>query len=149
MSAMITFDIQHIPFSRFGSFLTVSHLPQNGKREEGLYLRTVRGGDETSGAVFRLELVAGGEVVPYSVHSAPSSLTLIGEGGQGKAELCLSEPEAMRIRVREAGIRLTLVAGTYDYVLPRQDGRYEVNHFTTEMRFMLTSLQGKLTVDDE
>lgn len=147
MSAMITLDIQHIPFSRFGSFLTVSHLPQNGKREEGLYLRTVRGGDETSGAVFRLELVAGGEVVPYSVHSTPSSLTLIGEGGQGKAELCLPEQGAIRVRVRKAGIRLTLVAGTYDYVLPRQDGRYEVNHFTTEMRFMLTSLQGKLTVD--
>ncbi|MCY9582084.1 amylo-alpha-1,6-glucosidase [Paenibacillus alvei] len=147
MSATIPFDIHHIPFSRFGTFLTVSYLPQHGKREEGLYFRTVRGGDDTSGAVFRLELMAEDQVVPYSVHPSPSSLTLLEEGGQGRAELCLPETGAMRIRARGAGIRLTLVAGSYDYVLPHQDGRYEVNHFTTEMRFMLTLLQGELAVD--
>ncbi|WP_314587293.1 MGH1-like glycoside hydrolase domain-containing protein [Paenibacillus terrigena] len=140
-----TYDIRTIPFSRYGSFLTISYLRASGDRQEGVYLRTVRGGDMTSGAAFRIELTAQGEDLPYTTHATPSRLRM--ESSSGYAEICIFDGRTVGFRAEGVGVRLTLSGGDYDYAMQMKDNRWEVNSFLNEVRFMLTSVQGQIEMD--
>ncbi|MEH7073134.1 amylo-alpha-1,6-glucosidase [Neobacillus drentensis] len=138
------FDIKKIPFSRYGSFITIS--PNH--HEDGncpLYLRNIRNGDNEFGEVFRIELTFEGTPLPYKAELTPSLLRL--EGTKGSAEFCITESRVLQIRSHGVGVRLTGITGAYDYAVPVEDGRWEVNHSLQEMRYMLSSLKGGLEVD--
>lgn len=140
-----TFDLRTIPFSRFGSFLTISYLPASAGRPEGLYLRTVRGGDESSGAAFLIELVDGTESVDFTTDASPMKLRLRADAGY--ADFCISDAHTVRCRTTGVGVRLTLTGGHYDYAMQREERRWEVNSFLNEVRFMVTASQGELQMD--
>ncbi|CAH8709735.1 hypothetical protein M5W83_04700 [Paenibacillus thiaminolyticus] len=142
----LAFDIRTVPFSRYGTFLAVSWLPARPGQEEGVYIRTVRGGDTTVGAAFRIELVRDGESLAFTSRGRPGLLELE-SGDGGRAELCIDASDRIRLRARHVGLRLTLAGGDYDYALARPEGRWEVNDFRNEVRFMLTPLQGTLSMD--
>ncbi|MEH7375917.1 amylo-alpha-1,6-glucosidase [Neobacillus drentensis] len=138
------FDIKKIPFSRYGSFITISRNHQ----EEGdspLYLRNIRNGDNEFGEVFRIDLIHEGNLVPYKAVLSPSMLRL--ENAEGYAEFCITEARVLQIRSHSVGVRLTGITGAYDYAVPVEDDRWEVNHSRQEMRYMLTSIKGRLVVD--
>ncbi|WGU96923.1 trehalase family glycosidase [Paenibacillus dendritiformis] len=142
----LAFNIRTVPFSRYGSFLAVSWLPARPGQEEGVYIRTVRGGDTTAGAAFRIELVRDGESLAFTSRATPGLLELE-SGDGGRVELCIDAADRIRLRARHVGLRLTLAGGDYDYAMERPEGRWEVNDFRNEVRFMLTPLQGTLSMD--
>ena len=141
--ALPGFDIKAVPFSRRGSYLCVSRLGDGG-----LYLRTVRGGLDHR-QIFRIELTKAGNPVPFSETAAPDALTLAGDGV--RAELVFSDPGRLRIRVEGGGMRLAVAevkAGWKTvYALPDADGRWQVNAFLQESRYMLVPLHGTLAMD--
>ncbi|MDK8183201.1 trehalase family glycosidase [Paenibacillus sp. UMB4589-SE434] len=141
----LSFDIHTVPFSRYGSFLTVSYLNAAGSRPEGVYLRTVRGGDLTAGAAFRIELLENQSPVVYQVQATPTRLRL--KSARGYADLCICSAAAVRWKSHGVGVRLTLEGGDYDYAMQLADNRWEINSFLNEVRFMANRLQGTLSVD--
>ncbi|MDF2680945.1 MAG: hypothetical protein K0R47_2135 [Brevibacillus sp.] len=139
------FNVEQVPFSRYGSFMVISWLPGNGRRREGLYLRSVRGGDNDIGAVFRIELIYSGRSVPFETNATPTKVRLDGE--EGFVEFCMPDPKVLRVRGEGAGLRLTLQNGPYDYAIPAGDSNWEVNSFAREVRFKLVPLAGTLAMD--
>ena len=138
------FDIKKIPFSRYGSFITISpNHHEDGDRP--LYLRNIRNGDNEFGEVFRIDLVHEGSPLPYQAVLSPTLLRL--ESAVGFAEFCITETHVLQIRSQGTGVRLTGITGAYDYAIPVEDHRWEVNHSRQEMRYMLTSIKGRLVVD--
>lgn len=138
------FDIKKIPFSRYGSFITISpNHHEDGERP--LYLRNIRNGDNDFGAVFRIDLIHEGNPLPYKAVLSPTILRL--ESTEGFAEFCITEARVLQIRSHGAGVRLTGITGAYDYAVPVEHDRWEVNHSRQEMRYMLTSIKGRLEVD--
>ncbi|MEH6904275.1 amylo-alpha-1,6-glucosidase [Neobacillus drentensis] len=138
------FDIKKIPFSRYGSFITISpNHHEDGDRP--LYLRNIRNGDNDFGEVFRIDLVHEGTPLPYQAVLSPTLLRL--ESAVGFAEFCITETHVLQIRSLGTGVRLTGITGAYDYAIPEEDHRWEVNHSRQEMRYMLTSIKGRLVVD--
>ncbi|MDR7238518.1 amylo-alpha-1,6-glucosidase [Neobacillus drentensis] len=138
------FDIKEIPFSRYGSFITISpNHHEDGERP--LYLRNIRNGDNEFGEVFRIDLVHEGNPLPYQALLSPTLLRL--ESAEGFAEFCITETRVLQIRSHCTGIRLTGITGAYDYAVPVENERWEVNHSRQEMRYMLTSIKGNLVVD--
>ena len=138
------FDIKKIPFSRYGSFITISpNHHEDGDRP--LYLRNIRNGDNEFGEVFRIDLVHEGTPLPYQAVLSPTLLRL--ESAVGFAEFCITETHVLQIRSQGTGVRLTGITGAYDYAIPEEDHRWEVNHSRQEMRYMLTSIKGRLVVD--
>ncbi|MEH7503122.1 trehalase family glycosidase [Neobacillus drentensis] len=138
------FDIKKIPFSSYGSFITIS--PNH--REDGdspLYLRNIRNGDNEFGEVFRIDLIDEGNPLPYRAVLSPSMLRL--ESAEGFAEFCITEASVLQIRSQGVGVRLTGVTGAYDYAVLVEDNRWEVNHSLQEMRYMLTSVKGRIEMD--
>ncbi|MCU6708409.1 trehalase family glycosidase [Paenibacillus sp. J5C_2022] len=148
------FSIEQVPYSRYGSFLVVSPLKGVKAMDDGLYIRTVHGGDLSHGAVFRIQLIRscdnGGAYSPIEqeeiqITAAPEGVTI--SSRHGDAQLCITGERSLRMRASGVGIRLSMTGGSYDYASPMSDGRWEVNHFTTESRFMLQALQGGLKVE--
>ncbi|GMK43934.1 glycoside hydrolase family 37 [Paenibacillus glycanilyticus] len=144
---MMNFDLNIVPFSRRDSFLAVSILPEAQNREQGLYLRTVRGGDDKFGEAFHVAMLdEGGQAVPFNSAASPERVKLASECGL-TAEICISDSRTFRVRTSGCGIRLTFRTSAYDYAFQESPGRWEVNSFTHECRFRLTALVGELRME--
>ncbi|WP_059173433.1 amylo-alpha-1,6-glucosidase [Bacillus sp. FJAT-27445] len=138
------FDVNKIPFSRYGSFITIS--PRHRRDGGGaLYIRNIRNGDNDFGEVFRVDLIRDGEPLSYQSQMYPSFLRLEADGGF--AEFCITEARVLQIRSEGVGVRLTGITGAYDYAALVGENRWEVNHSSQEMRYMLTAVKGRIDMD--
>ena len=79
-SGDLQFKIERVPFSRFGSFMSISDMSQfqGDHRANGIFLRSLHDGGVES---FQIELVDGSQHVATSVKATPTLLTLSGGGG--------------------------------------------------------------------
>ncbi|MGJ7911902.1 amylo-alpha-1,6-glucosidase [Neobacillus sp. LXY-1] len=137
-------DIKKVPFSRYGSFITISQ-NHHETGDDSLYIRNIRNGDNDFGAVFRIELITESGTVPYAASLTPSVLRLNAEFGF--AEFCITERKVLQIRSKGVGVRLTGITGVYDYAVKVEQNRWEVNHSSQEIRYMLTTITGNMTVE--
>jgi glycogen debranching enzyme len=137
-----------IPFSRYGSFLVISPVFRRDSDQKSLYIRHIRGGDEKNGAIFKIDVVRGNEVIDYEVEMEPHVLKLIAmDGSSDIVECCFSSDSSIRIRGHRAGLKLTAITGAYDYALPFPDQTWEINSFVQERRFRIIPLEGSVQVD--
>lgn len=137
-------NLKHIPFSRFGSYLSISYLPKNDYRSEGIYLRTIRGGDDDVGALFKLDVTKNGHCIPFNAIATETCLCLQAE--EGVVRLIYSEAHCLRIYGEQVGLRLSLVTNAYDNAFYYQARSWQVNVFSQSIRFMLTPFIGELDV---
>ncbi|WP_440961406.1 amylo-alpha-1,6-glucosidase [Paenibacillus nitricinens] len=144
----MNFNLNTVPFSRRGTFLAISELPESDVRAEGLYLRTVRGGDDKFGEAFQIELLdESNQYIPYEAKAEPALLHLNTDIDNIYAEICITDGHTVRFKSRGCGIRLTFRTSAYDYAYEHSAGSFEVNSFTHECRFMLTRLTGALRME--
>ncbi|HBS44624.1 MAG TPA: hypothetical protein DEA91_09540, partial [Paenibacillus sp.] len=144
----MNFNLNTVPFSRRGTFLAISELPESDVRAEGLYLRTVRGGDDKFGEAFQIELLdESNQYIPYEAKAEPALLRLNTDIDNIYAEICITDGRTVRFESRGCGIRLTFRTSAYDYAYEHSAGSFEVNSFTHECRFMLTRLTGALQME--
>lgn len=137
---MVTLDLSKIPFSRYGSFLTISTIP--GKN--GLFLRTVRGGDwsQERGMLFEIvPVTAKGEELDYDVVMRPEELTLRTE--RGEARFCIAEKDLLAIQGRGLTLILRRAGGRYDNVFEMAPQILRVNCAGPDTRLIVSTVQGK------
>lgn len=143
------FDLSVVPFSRYGSYIAFSHLSAAGGRSDGLYLRSVRGpglSPQPLQEVFRLGLLREGQLMMGKETASPTLLRV--ETDDGYAEICLPEPRLVRIRCVGTSLRLAMRTSAYDNAIPRKGNRWQVTKSGAfEIKYMLTSLQGRLAAD--
>jgi hypothetical protein len=143
-SADIRFDIAKVPFSRFGSYLALSHLTGVTGYPEGLYLRTVHGSASRL-ELFRVELIQSGKSVPFREVASPTLLRL--EAAEGWAEIAFSDPYLIRVRGRGVELRLTVPEGIREEAFAVKKELWEVNCKAQDVKVMLAGLAGTLAVD--
>jgi hypothetical protein len=140
--------IEHVPFARFGSYLTFSVLPPSWGHE-GLILRTMHRGRNGHDA-FRLEMHKNGRKVRYDVSATPTLCTLTARGpAKGTVEICLPETDVARIHAT-GGVSLRLVSippVKGHYAFPLADGVWNVNCSANRVQYRLIPLTGGLDVD--
>jgi glycogen debranching enzyme len=143
-SADIHFDIAKVPFSRFGSYLAISHLAATTGHPEGLYLRTVHG-FVAQPEFFRIELIQSGKSVPFREVASPTLLRL--EAAEGWAEISFSDPHLIRVRGRGVELHLSglIPHRAYAFVVGKND--WEVNCNAQNLKFRLVGLAGTLAMD--
>jgi putative isomerase len=132
----IRFDIRRVPFSRFGSYLSISDTSefQPPFRQDGVFLRTMHDGGQRA---FQFQLLRDGQPVPFETIATPALLTL--KSGGGTVEICFDGPE--RIRFRGEGVELRLVS-VNSWVLAYPQGRWEVT--SSAMKYMLWAIHGQM-----
>ena len=113
------FDPALVPFSRRGSYVALSVLPEGVGRPAGLYWRSVHGpatGGRPLQELFEIRLLRDGTPLPATVEATPAVLTLRADGAS--AEFCFTAADQVRVRVAGAALQMRLaVTGAYDYVL--------------------------------
>jgi putative isomerase len=132
----IHFDVKRVPFSRSGSYLSISDLSnfQPPLRRSGLYLRTMHEGGRNA---FQLQLTRAGATIPFTASATPTLLTL--SAGSALLELSFQGPDRLRIRGHGADLQLTADAA---WLVPYQSGRWEID--TSAMKYMLLPIDGQI-----
>jgi glycogen debranching enzyme len=134
-------DLARVPFSRNGSYTAFSHLPK-GPMGEGLYLRSVHGFVDRD--LLLVELTDGETAVPFRETAHPGSLRL--DAQSGFVEICISEPNVLRLHGHGVGLRLTKPQDAEGFAFQHDPIHWEFNAWRQDIRFMLTIQKGNLHV---
>jgi glycogen debranching enzyme len=143
----LAFDLDEIPFSMRGSWLSVSRVIGLHEHAELVHLVS-----HTSGMhpVLSFTPLADGADADARLEASPSVLRWVAE--QGVVEAAFDRPEVLRVRGDGLGLRLSDAAsgltpftGDYLYVSPL-DGSAVLTSYETGRRYRITALSGTMEV---
>lgn len=138
---MVNYDIANVPFSTFGSYMSVSAL--TGKRAPddaaGLWARSHHNGSQ---ALFRITATRGGSEAATKVEAAPTRLHLTAEGGA--VDLCFDGPGTLRLRGSGLGVVLEPARGAVTYAT--SDRLMTINVRAATRRYQIECLAGSLSL---
>jgi hypothetical protein len=143
-SADIHFDVAKVPFSRFGSYVGLSHIAATAQLPEGLYLRTFHMPVQQK-EVFQVELIRSGSPVPFREIASPTLLRL--EAAGGFAEITFADPHVLRVRGQGVELRFTNAKGVQERAYPMDNQHWEVDVGSQDIKYILTPLAGTVTLD--
>ena len=134
-----------IPFTRYGSYLVISPIYFGDYDRKSLYVRMIRGGDEKSGAIFKINLVNDDLVEQdYDVEFTPHFLRLVAK--EGVLECCFSSDRTIRMKGNGLNLQLTALTGAYDYAMECPDNTWEINSFREKRRFRIIPIDETVEV---
>jgi len=135
------FDLSEVPFSTFGSYVSVSIL--TGKHAldgvEGLW---VRGHHNGSHPIFRITTTRNGEPAEAKMEATPTLVRMACEGGA--VELCFDGPGALRMR--GSGLGVSLEAGRGSVTYATTEALMTVNMRAATRRYQIECLAGSLSL---
>ena len=145
------FDPRTIPFSHFGSWLSLSPVTGNARYADDLHLVSHQQGMH---AVLCLRAVSGdGSRADTRIEAVPCCLSWLGESS--RIEAVYASTDTLRVRGTTLGLRidaaisqLTPFSGTYLYRDP-VDGSYVYTSYETGRRYRITVLAGSAAVEGE
>ncbi len=145
------FDPRKIPFSHYGSWLSLSPVTGNARYADDLHLVSHKQGMH---AVLSLRAVTGdGSRADTRIEAVPSCLSWLGE--PGRIEAVYAGADTLRVRGTALGLRigaalprLTPFSGMYLYRDP-VDGSYVYTSYETGRRYRITVLAGTAAVEGE
>lgn len=140
----VSFDPSRCPFSRFGSYFSLSAITGDwGDLGKGLYLHTHHGG---STQAFKLEPIREGEALAFEVRATPTELTIAPSGG-GEVAVVITGDGTVRIGGRGVALRLEMPAKRWRFAYELPGGAWGFNMPRVGVQLALEALAGELTVD--
>ncbi|MDX1681585.1 MAG: trehalase family glycosidase [Phycisphaeraceae bacterium] len=144
MQEATLFSLDEVPFSRYGSYFSLS-VNSWGPLDNGLYLHVHYGNGPCA---FRIDPVRSGERLDYRVVARPESLRLLTEDG-GEVEFLIEvRGSSGTVRVRGENVQLQLAMPperwTWAYQLP---AGWAFNYSTHQVQLGLEALRGEVEVD--
>ena len=140
----VEFDPAQCPFSRFGSYFSLSTIAGDwGELGKGLYLHTHHGG---STQAFKLEPIRGGEALEFEIHATATQLILWPSGG-GEIAIVISGNGTVRVHGSGVALRLEMPATRWRFAYELPGGAWGFNMSRTGVQLALEILAGELTVD--
>jgi glycogen debranching enzyme len=143
----LTFDPRKIPFSHYGSWLSLSPVTGNGRYADDLHLVSHQHGMH---AVLSLR-----PMTDARAEATPAQLSWLAETGPGRIDAVYASADTLRIRgtslrlrVAAAAPRLTPFSGTYLYRDP-VDGSYVYTSYETGRRYRITVLAGAAAAEGD
>ena len=136
----MNFALNHVPFSLFGSYLSLSSLKEGvtaPPTAEALYLRTHHG---RSRAVLQLQVTRAGAPVVLTPVASPELVRL--ENAGGFVELCFADAHSLRIRGGGLGLRFTPLFPAVLYSTHPQN--VVLNMLEAREQYAVTALSGEL-----
>ncbi|NEW04956.1 hypothetical protein GK047_02850 [Paenibacillus sp. SYP-B3998] len=137
------FRLNEVPFSAYGSFMAITEIVPSDQIQ-GIYIKSVRGGDEKAGLIFRIEATCEDKIVPYTYQVSATLLQM--NSDKGYLAISFQEPDVIRINGEGIGVRLVVVNDTYDYAVPMGD-IIELNSYSKERRYALHACQGNMQME--
>lgn len=144
----MNFDINKIPFSRYGSYLSFSVIDENYKKgyaKKGLYLRTIHGAPRTK-EIFLFEPLKDESILKYRTEATPESLKII--TGEGYVEICMAEADVIRIKGVGIGLKISSRdTDGFNNVIAIDENKWIINLFNLFIKFKMKKIRGDIVVD--
>ncbi|MGC9453326.1 MAG: amylo-alpha-1,6-glucosidase [Phycisphaerae bacterium] len=137
-------DLRQTPFTRADSYMSFGIRPSDGRPNGELWLRNVHGYPGRREAL-AVRLLADGADVPFKATATESVLRM--DTDAGWVEMCLPEPNLLRIRGRGVTLRLIMEPQSSDNAIYYGGGRWLINARSMLSKYLLTPLVGNLSVD--
>ena len=135
------FPLNHVPFSLYGSYLSISCVEQGVHQApsstERIYLRSHHGGGRS---VLRLEATLGGDVLKLRAEASPTVVRL--SHPQGFVEICFGGADTLRFRGEGLGLRLSPLLPTVAYVTDADS--VTLNILALRSQYRVSALAGTL-----
>jgi len=140
----VLFDLQAVPFSCYGAYVSFSHTHRNVA--DGVYLRHIAGGVQQP-EIFRLQVLSAHQPIALTTHLTPAKLRL--ESAAGFVEICFEQPDMLRLHGE--GVALSFSADSsksdYDTAWQSPDGDVHTISYAAEIKCRFGALRGYLTLD--
>jgi len=138
---VVNYDLNDVPFSAFGSYMSVSAL--TGKRAPdgapGLWVRSHHNGAHP---LFRVTAVLDGGQAPAEIDASPTRVRLTADGGA--IDLCFDGPGTLRLRGSGLGVVLEPCKGAVTYATT--DKLMTINVRAATRRYQIECLAGSLSL---
>ena len=136
---MITYDLHDVPFSTFGSYMSVSALTGRRAPDDaaGLWVRSHHGGAHP---LFRIAPTSDGAEA-----DASPTLVCLAAGG-GTIEMCFDGPGTLRLRGSGVGAAFRAARGAVTYAI--SDTLMAINVRAATRRYQVECLAGSLSRDE-
>ncbi len=155
-SFMNTLDLTQTPFSRRGSWMSLS-CPQKEEFQplgEGLYFRTHHSRPMVNRELFKLELFEGNQVIPFTCEATPACVSLRDAEGRTRLKLVFEHPDTLRLQ-GDCGVRfLSATSGSSARVnaahfsaWEETDTRVTVNARPSLRKYGFEVLSGSMELD--
>lgn len=136
-------DLKNIPFSRFGSFFVISSYDENSERK--IYIRDVRGGDNSTGKLFYLDFIEDKESIQdYEISCTETLLTI--KKNDNKVEIFFQDEDSIRIRGEGINLNLSYLLKRYDNIFSLGRDKWELCSYSKELRILFKKIAGKISV---
>ena len=139
------FDLHKLPFSHFGSYMSIIFKNSPDTNEEGLYLQDISGRYLWHWkGVFLIEPLYAGEVIEYVVKMDKEKLSL--ETSEGNLEITFQGSDILRFKSDRVGFRLTQTVkdGSSNGYPISEDGRVWRCQMGGYDHFLFTTLRGQI-----
>jgi len=138
---MVTYDIADVPFSMFGSYISVSALTGNRAPNDkpGLWARSHHGGAHP---LFRITATRSGSEVAAKIEACPTGLRISADGGA--IDVCFDGPGTLRLRGTGLGVALDPVRGSVTYAT--SDDLMTINVRAATRRYQIERIEGSLSL---
>jgi len=136
------FDLEQVPFSRFGSYFSIS-INDWAALGKGLYIRIHNG---KSPEAFKVDPIRDGKVLNFEVETSPSLLTLRPDGG-GTVEFVMDGDGAVRLRGAGVSLRLEMPKGRWIHAYELPGGVWAFNMSPHAVQLALEPLRCELTLE--
>ena len=127
------FDIDSVPFSRFGSWMSIA-IP---KDKDGIFFRNCHNGPHN---LFPLQLIADGALVKPEITAQPARLVL--SHGDGRIEICFESTGTVRMR----GEGVSLQMGDHSLIYSEASNRAVINCRAALRRYQIEMLHGNIEI---
>lgn len=149
---MLMLNLFEVPFSRRGSFFAISY----DRKTKKLWLRDVRGGDESPSQLYELEIRFNEQVVDLYGEAAktdfelvvtPTSFSFKHQSGEHYLEMIF--PRENQVRIKQKGMGLALVADKvrYDSLNPISNKSFEYISYKKECKYQIDFKNERFDVD--
>lgn len=139
-------NIREVPFSRRGSFLTIS--PLFTEINNDLFIRSVRGGDLNTnlGYLFKIELIDDkNNILNYEVDMYPNQLILKNESGFIK--FAISDENFIIFHAEGVGLKLTRKTDNYDNCIELNNRYFSTNCTNNDLRIITYVDRGNMVLN--
>lgn len=140
-------DLTRIPFSRFGSYFSISYITKKiwgNNYEEGLYLRSLHGRLKKK-ELFLIETIdSRGNVIPSQIQASPEILLV--QNDKGTAKISMPKPEFLLIEGFGTGVRFS-AKGSGHFLIPVGKNEWLFNYYDEGIQISILVQHGNIKIN--
>lgn len=133
------FNIETVPFSRYGSYFAIS------KVKDDIFLRDLHGGDDSPSNLFKLIFMHDNKEVVPIIEASETIIKFLYNNNY--VSICFGLENTVNIQTHELTLKIDFIKNRYDSLIKLDNNTYNYDFYTKEIKYMFKKIDGNMIVD--